>query len=161
MAERAEGCSTVIALGGDGVIHEVAGELMRQPGCAAAGARRDTRRIGQRLRALGVSTKVDEACAQLLGPSASCGRRARERPLVRGDALVRSGRRHRARHDGAARAHRPPGTVLYMESGIDQLLHHLDLRRYRVSFDQARRWRRNPSRSPCRSGLLRRWVQIC
>ena len=27
------------------------------------------------------------------------------------------------------------GTVLYMESGIDQLLHHLDLRRYRVSFD--------------------------
>ena len=27
------------------------------------------------------------------------------------------------------------GTVLYMESGVDQLLHHLDLRRYRASFD--------------------------
>lgn len=31
IAERAEGCSTVIALGGDGVIHEVAGGLLRRP----------------------------------------------------------------------------------------------------------------------------------
>ena len=31
IAERAEGCSTVVALGGDGVIHEVAGGLLRRP----------------------------------------------------------------------------------------------------------------------------------
>ena len=60
IAERAEGCSTVIALGGDGVIHEVAGGLMRRPaarrpalGVIPVGSGNDY------ARTLGVSTKVD------------------------------------------------------------------------------------------------------
>ena len=122
IAERAEGCSTVIALGGDGVIHEVAGGLMRRPA-----ARRP---------ALGVSTKVDEACAQLLGAEA----RLADVGRVNGhwfvetlsfglDAAIALDTMERRVRTGRT------GTVLYMESGIDQLLHHLDLRRYRVSFD--------------------------
>lgn len=137
IAERAEGCSTVIALGGDGVIHEVAGGLMRRPaarrpalGVIPVGSGNDY------ARTLGVSTKVDEACAQLLGAEA----RLADVGRVNGhwfvetlsfglDAAIALDTMERRVRTGRT------GTVLYMESGIDQLLHHLDLRRYRVSFD--------------------------
>ena len=137
IAERAEGCSTVIALGGDGVIHEVAGGLMRRPaarrpalGVIPVGSGNDY------ARTLGVSTKVDEACAQLLGAEA----RLADVGRVNGhwfvetlsfglDAAIALDTMERRVRTGRT------GTVLYMESGIDQLLHHLDLRRYRVAFD--------------------------
>ena len=137
IAERAEGCSTVIALGGDGVIHEVAGGLMRRPaarrpalGVIPVGSGNDY------ARTLGVSTKVDEACAQLLGAEA--------RPVDVGrvnghwfvetlsfgvDAAIALDTVERRARTGRT------GTALYLASGMDQLLHHLDCHRYTASFD--------------------------
>ena len=137
IAERAEGCSTVIALGGDGVIHEVASGLMRRPvehrpvlGVIPVGSGNDY------ARTLGVSRKVDEACAQLLA--------AKARPVDVGCVNDRwfletlsFGLDAAIAHDTVERRVRTgrTGSVLYMESGIDQLLHHLELYRYRASFD--------------------------
>ena len=127
----------MLALGGDGVIHEVAGGLMRRPaarrpalGVIPVGSGNDY------ARTLGVSNKVDEACAQLLRAEA----RLADVGRVNGhwfvetlsfglDAAIALDTMERRVRTGRT------GTVLYMESGIDQLLHHLDLRRYRVSFD--------------------------
>lgn len=137
IAERAQGCSTVIALGGDGVIHEVASGLMRRPadrrpvlGVIPVGSGNDY------ARTLGISRKVDEACAQLL--------EARTLAVDVGcvndhwfletlsfglDAAIAIDTVERRVRTGRT------GTALYMESGIDQLLHHLKLYRYRASFD--------------------------
>ena len=137
IAERAEGCSTVIALGGDGVIHEVAGGLMRRPaahrpalGVIPVGSGNDY------ARTLGVSNKVDEACAQLLKAEAHPADLGRvhghwfvETLSFGLDAAIALDTMERRVRTGRT------GTVLYMESGVDQLLHHLDLRRYRASFD--------------------------
>lgn len=137
IAERAEGCSTVIALGGDGVIHEVASGLMKR-----SAARRPTLGVipvgsgNDYARTLGISSKVDEACAQLLSAEA----RPTDVGRVNGhwfvetlsfglDAAIALDTMERRVRTGRT------GTVLYMESGVDQLLHHLDVRRYRASFD--------------------------
>ncbi|MFQ9178687.1 MAG: diacylglycerol/lipid kinase family protein [Eggerthella lenta] len=110
IAERAEGCSTVTALGGDGVIHEVAGGLMRRP-AARRPALGDTRRIGQRLRAH--ARRFDQSGRSVrpaVVPGASCGRRARERLLVRGtlsfglDAAIALDTMERRRHGRGNRA---------------------------------------------------------
>ncbi|WP_418831446.1 diacylglycerol/lipid kinase family protein [Paraeggerthella sp.] len=137
IAERAEGCSTVVALGGDGVIHEVAGGLLRRPldrrpalGVVPVGSGNDY------ARTLGMSHKVDEACAQVLA--------AQARPVdvgrVNDDWFLETlsfGLDAAIAHDTVDRRVRTgrTGALLYMESGVDQLLHHLDLYRYRASFD--------------------------
>ena len=137
IAERAEGCSTVIALGGDGVIHEVANGLMRRPsdhrpafGVIPVGSGNDY------ARTLGVSRKVDEACAQLLAAQAmpvDVGR-------VNGHWFLETlsfGLDAAIAHDTVERRVRTglTGSALYMAAGFDQLLHHLDVRRYAASFD--------------------------
>lgn len=137
IAERAEGCSAVIALGGDGVIHEVAGGLMRRPaaqrpvlGAIPVGSGNDY------ARALGISGKVDEACTQLLAAEARPvdvgrvnGRWFVETLSFGLDAAIAIDTVERRVRTGRT------GTALYMESGIDQLLHHLKLYRYHASFD--------------------------
>ena len=137
IAERAEGCSTVIALGGDGVIHEVAGGLMRRPaarrpalGVIPVGSGNDY------ARTLGVSTKVDEACAQLLGAEARLADVGRvnghwfvETLSFGVDAAIALDTVERRARTGRT------GTALYLASGMDQLLHHLDCHRYTASFD--------------------------
>lgn len=137
IAERAEGCSTVIALGGDGVIHEVAGGLLARPaadrpvlGVIPVGSGNDY------ARTLGVSQDVEKACAQLLSASTQ--------PLDVGRVndhwfleTLSFGLDAAIAHDTVERRVRTgrTGTLLYMESGVDQLLHHLDTYRYRASFD--------------------------
>lgn len=137
IAERAEGCSTVIALGGDGVIHEAANGLMRRLpaerpvfGVIPVGSGNDY------ARTLGISENVDEACAQLLA--------ARALPVdvgrVNGRWFVETlsfGLDAAIAHDTVERRVRTgrTGTMLYMEAGVNQLLRHLDVRRYRASFD--------------------------
>ena len=137
LAAGAGAYETVLALGGDGIIHEAANGLMQLPagerpafGIVPVGSGNDY------ARTLGVSTKVDEACAQLLGAEA--------RPVDVGrvnghwfvetlsfglDAAIALDTMERRVRTGRT------GTVLYMESGVDQLLHHLEPRRYRASFD--------------------------
>lgn len=137
IAERAEGCSTVIALGGDGVIHEAANGIMRRPagerpafGVIPVGSGNDY------ARTLGISENVDEACAQLLA--------ARALPVDVGrvnghwfvetlsfglDAAIAIDTMDRRMRTGRT------GTALYMEAGVNQLVHHLDVRRYCASFD--------------------------
>lgn len=87
-------------------------------------------------RTLGMSHKVDEACAQVLA--------AQARPVdvgrVNDDWFLETlsfGLDAAIAHDTVDRRVRTgrTGALLYMESGVDQLLHHLDLYRYRASFD--------------------------
>lgn len=139
IAERAEGCSTVLALGGDGVIHEVVSGLMRRPmherpcfGVIPVGSGNDY------ARTLGMRCNVDEACAQLLAAQevrADVGRvnnhwfaETLSFGLDAAIALDTVGRRVRTGRTG---------TSLYMASGFDQLIHHLDTYQYRASFDDA------------------------
>ncbi|WP_080803190.1 diacylglycerol/lipid kinase family protein [Arabiibacter massiliensis] len=137
IAERAEGCGAVIALGGDGVIHEVANGLMRRPaaerpvfGIVPVGSGNDY------ARTLGVSEKVDEACAQLLAAEAlptdvGCvnGQWFVETLSFGLDAAIALDTMERRVRTGRT------GTALYAEAGVNQLLHHLETRRYTASFD--------------------------
>ena len=129
---------TVLALGGDGVIHEAANGLMRLPagerptfGIVPVGSGNDY------ARTLGMSARsVDAAVAQLLA--------ARARPADVGrcngeffvetlsfgvDAAIALDTVERRARTGRT------GTALYLASGMDQLLHHLDCHRYTASFD--------------------------
>lgn len=137
LAAAADGYDTVLALGGDGIIHEVAGGLMER----AAGVRPALGIVpvgsgNDYARTLGMSCKVEHACAQLLNAAphpADLGR-------VNGhwfvetlsfglDAAIALDTVERRKRTGRT------GTILYAEAGIDQLLHHLDARRYTASFD--------------------------
>lgn len=139
LARDAEGFQSIIALGGDGIIHEVANGLMERPvddrptlGVIPAGSGNDY------ARTLGMSEKLDEACAQLLeaqphAVDVGCANgewfvETLSFGLDAAIALDTVDRRARTGHTG---------TLLYMESGVDQLLHHLDTYRYRASFDGA------------------------
>lgn len=127
----------VIALGGDGVIHEVAGGLMAvaqedRPlfGIIPVGSGNDY------AKTLGMSTKVDEAVNQLFGAKevvADVGVCNGEYfvetlsfGLDAGIALDTVERRKTTNRTGA---------LLYAQSGIDQLLHHLDTYRFTCQID--------------------------
>lgn len=140
IAAHSEGFTTIIALGGDGVIHEVVNGLMWRKavdrpslGVIAAGSGNDY------ARALGLSTKIDKACDQLL--------RSKPRPVDIGkvnddffmetlsfglDAAIAIDTMDRRKKSGRK------GALLYMESGIDQLINHLDEYPYKVRFDGGR-----------------------
>lgn len=137
LAAGAAGFSTVLALGGDGIIHEAANGLMGLPadarpafGIVPVGSGNDY------ARTLGMAADVDAAVRQLLD--------ARPHPADVGnvngrwfvetlsfglDAAIALDTVERRKRTGRT------GTVLYAEAGIDQLLHHLDARRYVASFD--------------------------
>lgn len=138
LAAGAGAHDTVLALGGDGIIHEAANGLMRLPredrpafGIVPVGSGNDY------ARTLGMSARsVDEAAAQLLAASrrpADVGRCNGEffvETLSFGvDAAIALDTVERRKRTGKT------GTALYLASGMDQLLHHLDLRRYTASFD--------------------------
>ncbi|HIW75041.1 MULTISPECIES: diacylglycerol/lipid kinase family protein [Gordonibacter] len=128
---------TVLALGGDGVIHEVANGLMRlaaearpQFGIVPVGSGNDY------ARTLGMSTDVDKAVAQLLTAEAHPadvgtvnGHYFVETLSFGLDAAIALDTVERRKRTGRT------GTILYAEAGVDQLLHHLFARPYRASFD--------------------------
>ena len=133
IAEGAQGVRTVVALGGDGLIHEVVNGLMTRPagdrpqlGVIPVGSGNDY------ARTLGVPEKVDRACDLLLSACpqpADVGRvngsffaETLSFGLDAAIALDTMERRKRTGRHGAA---------LYMASGFDQLFHHLDQREYR------------------------------
>lgn len=137
IAERANGCDTIVALGGDGVIHEVVQGLMRRSsferphlGVIPVGSGNDF------ARALGMPTRVPDAVKVLLEAQMS--------PIDVGwvnnnyfvetlsfglDAAIALDTMERRKKTGRA------GTLLYAEAGIYQLTHNLKPYPYRVSFD--------------------------
>ena len=137
LAKRAEGANTVVALGGDGVIHEIANGLMQRDeakrpalGVIPVGSGNDF------ARSLGVSSDVARACDQLLNGLPT--------PIDMGhvngqwyvetlsfglDAAIALDTVERRKKTGKS------GTALYMESGFDQLINHLDSYGYTASFD--------------------------
>lgn len=137
LAKRAEGVDTVVALGGDGVIHEIANGLMQRDsdqrptlGAIPVGSGNDF------ARSLGVSSDIERACGQLLGGLPSPidvghvnGRWYVETLSFGLDAAIALDTVERRKRSGKS------GTALYMESGFDQLLNHLDSYGYTASFD--------------------------
>lgn len=122
----------LVVLGGDGVIHEAANGLMRRSsgdrpamGVVPVGSGNDY------AATLGMSGKVDRAVRQILEGEAS----PVDVGLVNGsyfvetlsfglDAAIALDTVERRKKTGRS------GTVLYLESGIDQLFHHLDALSY-------------------------------
>lgn len=129
--------STVFALGGDGVIHEVVNGLMQLPlaerpalGVIPVGSGNDY------ARTLGMSECVPDAVVQFLD--------ARETPMDIGccngeyfaetlsfglDAAIALDTVERRKRTGEQ------GTILYLKSGLNQLLHHLDTFRFEAVLD--------------------------
>ena len=138
--QKAAECSvydTVIALGGDGVIHEAAGGLMQIPfenrpifGIIPVGSGNDY------ARTLNMSKVVSEAVEQILGAQVKpvdvgcCNGEYFVETLSFGlDAAIALDTVERRKHTTKS------DTALYFEAGIDQLLHHLDSYHYTVSLD--------------------------
>lgn len=137
LAEHACHYDTVVAVGGDGVIHEVGNGLMR-----CAGAHKPALGIipvgsgNDYARTLGMSFNVDEACNQLL----RCMPRPADVGTVNGEYFLETlsfGLDAAIALDTIERRVRTgkSGTALYMASGFDQLFHHLDTFNYTASFN--------------------------
>lgn len=123
-----ERLDTVIALGGDGIVHEVVNGLMKLPegdrprfGLIPVGSGNDY------ARTLGMSECVPDAVTQFIGAheqAADVGRCNGEffaETLSFGlDAAIALDTVQRRQRTGEQ------GTILYLKSGLDQLLHHLD-----------------------------------
>ena len=137
LAAQAGSCNTVLALGGDGVIHETVGGLMRlreeaRPvlGIIPIGSGNDY------ARSLGIKGSLDELCSRMpqLTPQPVDIGMVNGIPFMETlsfglDAAIALDTVQRRVHTGHT------GTRLYMESGFDQLMHHLDMRNYTLSAD--------------------------
>ena len=137
LARGAQGAGTVVALGGDGVVHEVASGLLARPadarpvlGVIPMGSGNDY------ARAIGVLGGLDAACDVVLGaePRPTDAGRANGRFFVETlsfglDAAIALDTVERRVRTGRT------GTILYAQAGVDQLLHHLVDRPYRAVFD--------------------------
>lgn len=137
IAAGARGFDSVVALGGDGIIHETANGLMKidsaeRPamGIVPVGSGNDF------AKTLKMSTKTAEAVAQL----ATAEPVPMDLGLVNGryyvetlsfglDAAIALDTVQRRQRTGAT------GTKLYLSSALDQLINHLDCYRYRISLD--------------------------
>lgn len=137
IAKGSAAFDTVIALGGDGVIHEVANGLMQIPGpdrptlgVIPVGSGNDY------ARSLGMSFNVAKACDQILAGHAAPvdvgyvnGQWFVETLSFGLDAAIALDTMERRIRTGRT------GTVLYMESGFDQIMNHLVARDYTLRID--------------------------
>lgn len=137
LAAGAAGFDVVVALGGDGIIHEVVNGLMALPadarpalGVIPVGSGNDyagtlsmscdvARAVGQLVAARPVAVDVGRVNGEWFAETVSFGL----------DAAIALDTVERRRRTGRT------GTALYLAAGLDQLMHHLDCRSYRVSFD--------------------------
>ena len=131
---------TLIALGGDGLVHEAVNGLMRLPrnqrpafGIIPAGSGNDF------ARTLGMSDCVPDAVVQFLDAEehaldiGCCNGEFFAETLSFGlDAAIALDTVIRRERTGQQ------GTMLYLSSGIDQLLHHLDTYRFDAVLDGTR-----------------------
>lgn len=141
LAQAAGGVfETVIALGGDGVIHEAVNGLMRIPaenrprfGVIPVGSGNDY------ARTLGMSESVPDAVVQFLDADevavdiGNCNGEFFVETLSFGlDAAIALDTVERRKRTGER------GTILYLKSGIGQLLHHLDTFECKAELDGER-----------------------
>ena len=128
---------TVVALGGDGVVHEIANGLMKLP--ADARPRFGVIPVGSGndyARTLGMSETVSEAIQQLaagheVAADVGCcnGEHFVETLSFGLDAAIALDTVERRKRTGEQ------GTILYLKSGLDQLLHHLELYAFEAVLD--------------------------
>ena len=132
--------ATVIVLGGDGVIHETVNGLMQieadarpRMGVIPVGSGNDY------ARTLGMSERVPEAIGQILESGetsmdiGSCNGEFFMETLSFGlDAAIALDTVERRKRTGEQ------GTILYLKSGLDQLLHHLDTYEFSATFEDGR-----------------------
>lgn len=132
---------TVISLGGDGIVHEVVNGLMQLPdaerprfGLIPVGSGNDY------ARTIGMSESVPDAVVQFLDAPEKrldvgvCNGEYFAETLSFGlDAAIALDTVERRKRTGEQ------GTVLYLKSGIDQLLHHLDIFQLEAVLDGDRR----------------------
>ncbi|NHM14847.1 diacylglycerol/lipid kinase family protein [Xiamenia xianingshaonis] len=137
IAREAQGVDTVLVLGGDGIVHEAANGLMARPaddrpvlGVIASGSGNDF------AKAIGIPFEVEQACETLLAcePRSIDVGQVNDRFFVETlsfglDAAIALDTVVRRKKTGRT------GTALYMESGFDQLLHHLDTFDYALRVD--------------------------
>lgn len=131
------GFDCVCALGGDGIANEVACGLMEVPaGERPAFALLPVGSGNDYARTLGMSTDLPTAVLQLCDGElrshdvGKCNDRWFLETLSFGlDAAIALDTVERRARTGKT------GTILYLQSGIDQLLHHMDLRRYTAVLD--------------------------
>lgn len=138
LAENASAYDSVIALGGDGVIHEVVNGLMRLPepsrpalGVIPAGSGNDY------ARTLGMSLTLDKAIPQLL----SSRTLAYDLGICNGEYFVETlsfGLDAAIALDTVERRKKTTktGTALFLESGFDVLFHHMRSYEYKVWLDK-------------------------
>ena len=131
---------TVVALGGDGIVHEVVNGLMRIPasdrprfGLVPVGSGNDY------ARTLGMSECVPDAVTQLIDAHERlhdvgvCNGEFFAETLSFGlDAAIALDTVERRKRTGEQ------GTILYLKSGIGQLLHHLDTYWFEAKLDDGR-----------------------
>lgn len=139
-ASASRGFDAVCALGGDGAAHEVANGLMDIPAAlrpalalVPVGSGNDY------ARTIGMPGSLDAAVLRLADTKPAlldvgrCNGRWFLETLSFGlDAAIALDTVERRARTGKT------GTVLYLQAGIDQLLHHMDLHRYTASFDGGR-----------------------
>ncbi len=137
IAREAAAYDTVVALGGDGLIHEVVCGLMdideeSRPalGLLPVGSGNDY------AASLGVSTRLERAIDQLFSAKVLradigvCNGEYFVETVSFGlDAAIAIDTVERRKRTGRT------GTMLYFSSGLDQMLHHLDMRPYRLILD--------------------------
>ncbi|MEA5021145.1 MAG: diacylglycerol kinase family protein [Gordonibacter sp.] len=137
LAAHAAPFDTVLALGGDGVVHEVANGLLTIPseqrpvlGVIPVGSGNDY------ARTLGISNSLDRAVCQVLNSQ----ERMMDVGRCNGEYFVETlsfGLDAAIALDTVERRKRSQrtGTLLYATSGIDQLLHHLVEHRFEARLD--------------------------
>lgn len=140
IAREAQGFDLVVALGGDGLIHEVVNGLMQRDasdrpvlGIIPVGSGNDY------AASLGVSTKVEKAVMQLF-ESRVCtvdlgccnGEYYTETVSFGLDAAIAIDTMERRKKTGRT------GTMLYFAAGVEQMTRHLNLHPYRMTFDSGR-----------------------
>lgn len=134
IAHASDGFDLVIALGGDGLVHEVINGLMRiddgeRPvfGLIPVGSGNDY------AASLGISSKVEKAVEQILDAPVRrvdigcCNGEFFVETVSFGlDAAIAIDTMERRKRTGRT------GTMLYFAAGLDQVLHHLDCHSYRA-----------------------------
>lgn len=137
IAAESTGYDTVIALGGDGLIHEAVNGLMKRAfeerpvfGIIPVGSGNDY------AATLGVSVKVEKAVEQLFSArieqiDLGCcnGEYFTETVSFGLDAAIAIDTMECRKRTGRT------GTMLYFAAGIDQMVNHLDLHPYRMTLD--------------------------